>query len=41
MNWSLLFRPKAGRKQINGVSDKKDETINSSISDNVDFYSDR
>ena len=31
----------AGRKLINGVSDEKDETIDSSISDNVDFYSDR
>ena len=31
----------AGRKLINGVSDENNETIDSSISDNVDFYSDR
>ena len=30
-----------GRKLINGVSDENNETIDSSISDNVDFYSDR
>ena len=35
--WSMM----AGRKLINGVSDENNETIDSSISDNVDFYSDR
>ena len=30
-----------GRKLRIGVSDENNETIDSSISDNVDFYSDR
>ena len=31
----------AGRKLISGVRNENNETIDSSISDNVDFYSDR
>ena len=41
MDGGALEEMMEGRKLINGVSDENNETIDSSISDNVDFYSDR